>query len=146
MTVKELNSKTSRINIEVMKLDAVRRQLGYIAEVNRLQLRKGKTGTFAGQNISPTYKKGYGKYKKTLSTYYAPGGTPDLFLSGSFQNKIRAFLIGTEFKLISDDSKNLKLTEKYGEEIFGINTKHLPLVTSKVTRQLGQLFKQATGL
>jgi hypothetical protein len=144
MTVKELHTKTSRINLESMKSEAVRLQLGYIAEVNRQQLRKGETGT--GTPISPSYAPGYGKYKSGLSSYYAATGTPDLFLSGTFQNKIRAFLSGKEYKLTSDDSKTGKLTGKYGVDIFGINAKHNILVMSKCTRQLGQLFKQATGL
>lgn len=128
-----------------MKLEAVRLQLGYIAEVNRRQMRKGETGT--GGQITPSYAPGYKKYKTGLSSYHAASGTPDLFLSGTFQNKIKAFLSGSEYKLTSDDTEKLgKLTGKYGIDIFGINPKHNILVMSKATRQLGQLFKQATGL
>lgn len=141
MTIKELNTRMQKIDLAKLSQDAVRLNLEYIAEVNRLQLRKGEKGN--GGQVGK-YSPGYGAYKQKLSSYYAPSGVPDLYLTGRFHKSIKATLTGLQYVVSADDPNNLE--GRYGVTIFGLNKGHTPLVMARVTRSMGVIFKQQTGL
>ena len=130
-----------KIDLGKLSQDAVRLNLDYIAEVNRLQLRKGQK---ANGGPVGAYSPGYGAYKQKLSSYYAPNGVPDLYVTGRFHKSLKATLTGLTYNVSGNDPNNLE--GRYGVLIYGINKTHNPLVMVRVTKSMGQLFKQQTGL
>ena len=108
---------------------------------NKRQMRLGMDSKDA--SISP-YSPSYASYKSTLSTYRAPSGTPDLYLSGAFQNSMFG-LLSSDYSSISIDSKDSKSTSlkaKYGADIFGLGTSGQRYYTAAVYRSLSnQMFR-----
>lgn len=88
---------------------------GTVADRKRAELRAGLSGS--GGDIKPYYDDGYNVYKKTLSTYQAPNGVPDLYLSGTFAKEIFATRKGWDYELYLKRPPDYAdiIAEKYGE-------------------------------
>lgn len=144
MGIIALANKMKAISLPKLVAEAVSQKTDYIVEVNRLQLRQGEDAD-EGEEFHFYGSLSYADFKASLSSYKAPLGIPDLFLTGSFQNAMTASVSGNEYKVTSSDKKRAKLEEQY-DNIFGINTKKLPLVRAKMDRELIKLFKFKVGL
>ena len=142
MTIKELAHRAKAINIPALKQQAVSNKSALIVDLQRRQLRQGKD---ADNKTMRSYPAGYAAFKETLSTYMAPPGVPDLYLTGSFQRGIHMKLSGDDYKLDSTDSKTAKLEGKYGH-IFDLNQTTLPQAQVNVTNEFNSLTKTALGL
>ena len=133
----------NRINLDQLARDAVKSTLPFLADLNREQLRQGQD---ANGLIRPQYRPHYGARKRRLSTYRAPFPTPDLYLTGKYHKRIKAFLSGTVYKIYSEDSKRGLLEEKYGEDIHRLGPASIEKAKPEVTRNMGASFKRQTGL
>lgn len=135
--------RSKSVNTRAEKMAAVLINNQPLTELNRSQLREGLT--IEGNPIVPDYSEGYSYFKEQQSTYKAPPGTPDLFLTGSFQEKM--FLVlrnGVSFS--SSDSKVAKLVNKYGNNIFGITAQNMAtgiiLVTNSYIKMIVRALKR----
>ena len=142
MTIRELAQKAQALNVQALKHKAVSNKSQLIVDLQRKQLRQGKD---ADNNPLRAYYASYAKYKATLSTYYAPAGVPDLYLTGSFHRGIHMKLSGDDYKLDSTDEKTGKLTGKYGH-IFDLNSTSLIQARDSVTFEFNNLTRTALGL
>lgn len=142
MTIKDHALRLQKLNIASIKTQAVKNKASLIEDLQRKQLRQGKD---ADGNPLLAYFASYAKYKATLSTYYAPLGVPDLYLTGSFHRGIRMKLSGENYTLDSSDSKSGKLEGKYGH-IFDLNQASMIQAQDVVTFEFNNLVKQQAGL
>jgi hypothetical protein len=84
------------------------------------QMLSGKTAT--GGKIGKYKSKSYRKFKFSMNVL-AGYGNVDLRLTGEFQRNIKVYFFSRAFFFKSTDEKNQKLTQDYGEDIFGLNDK-----------------------
>lgn len=140
-TIKSLARQLRKLNIDKLKRDAVRNQKHLFVEIQQQQLRQGVDSK--GKMIQPTYPGfhlgSYAKFKATLSTYHAPMGVPDLYLTGSFARGIKMIIATAKYEFISTDSKYTKLTKKYGKTIWGIATFNMPRIRAACNIELRKL-------
>lgn len=116
----------------VAVLGVIKKNSPYIIDLETAQLMAGKTSE--DRPIKPAYKnKNYAAFKKSLN----PAGVVDLRLTGDFHGSF--FLHADKFPLIfgATDEKTTELTNRYGEEIFGL--------TKKSKDEMGQQIKQEVG-
>lgn len=85
----------------------------------RDQLMAGKTKT--GAKISPRYSSKDYATKKAAMNPLAVLGTPDLRLTGAFQDRLDMQASSKVFDIISKDEKSLMLEDKY-PDILGLGT------------------------
>jgi len=142
MTIKDLAQAMSRLDLDSLKQQAAKKNQRVIVESQRKQMRKGENAE--GMPIGK-YRPRYARYKATLSTYMAPIGVPDLYLTGAFHKGIRMATTATDYTLTSTDPKTGKLTAKYGQ-IFGLNQGSLPAVQTACTKSLGEIIKRRLKL
>ena len=142
MTIKELAQRAKAINIPDLKMKAVKNKEQLLTDLQKKQIRQGMDAN--NSRLIPLYPAGYGKYKSSLSTYHAPPGVPDLFLTGGWSRGIRMKLQGSEYLFDSTDSKDSKLTAKY--QPYGLNTTTLPQAMMNVTNEFNRLVKTGLGL
>lgn len=124
-----------------LQRQAVKNKRDLFEDVQKQQLRQGIRGD--GKDIRPLYGLGYYRFKRQLSTYqaYAPYA-PDLYLTGAFHRGIRLKLRGDKYTLDSTDSKNAKLTKKYGKGIWGIAPFNMPRIRAACNIELRKLIAQ----
>jgi len=112
----------SKLNIDNLLQVVVRKNIPGMVELNRKQMRAGERAD--NQQIAPEYSVKYLFFKHSKNTYKALFGTPDLFLTGSFQKKMFAEIKGQSLYFDSNDEKTNDLGEKYTDKIFGLNDKN----------------------
>lgn len=98
------NAKT--YDIEFEKRNAILEEKEKIVDLNRSQLRKGVNaeGEFFG-----AYKSlAYAEFKESLSSYKAKFHTPDLYLTGSLQDKMDLRIDGDVVVIFSHDPEATK--------------------------------------
>lgn len=142
MDIKDLARRAKSVNIQELKRQAVSNKAPLLVDLQRKQIRQGLDAD--GDSLG-TYPPGYGAFKETLSTYQAPPGVPDLYLSGMFHRGIRMKLSGDEYEFDSSDSKNAKLTDKY-DPLWGLNKTTFPQAQINCTLEFNKLAKEALGL
>ena len=143
MTIKDLAQRARAINIPDLKRKAVTNKETLLVELQRKQIRQGLDAN--NSRLIPLYPAGYGSYKSTLSTYQAPPGVADLYLTGGWSRGIRMKLQGDDYLYDSSDkSKDDKLTEKY--DPYGLNSTSLVQAQVNVTNEFNQLVKTQLGL
>lgn len=121
--------------------EAVKENEKYLADLNRTQLRAGLSAD--GNFINPSYSANYARYKADVSTYHAPFGTPDLFLTGVFQRGFKVIVNGQTYEITSTDTSKLnKLTGKY-DKIFGLHDGSRKLAKIKNSRTIGKMLRNA---
>ena len=94
-----------------------------ILDLNLAQLEVGQDST--GALLDKYQYDSYAKFKKSVKGSKAPEGTPDLKLEGDFYSGFVLKPDDKDFLITSEDSKAHHLRDKYGEDIFGLNSKHL---------------------
>lgn len=138
MTVREYYTKLRSVDLNFLKEEAVLQSKEDIVAINREQLRAGKNAQ--GELIRPQYSLGYQRRKRRMSTYHAPLGTPDLFLTGDFQNEMDVVVENGEYDIISWDWKNAILQTMY-DDLFGISGANIEKIRKIVTERFSKLLK-----
>jgi len=130
-----------RLGLKGLQREAVRNTRELFEDIQRQQLRQGVTAR--GNEIAPPYMLTYYRYKRTLGTYHAHAPyVPDLYLTGAFHRGIRMKLTGNKYTFDSTDSKNTKLTKKYGKGIWGIAPFNMPRIRAACNIELRKLIAQ----
>lgn len=123
--------RASSMNLEQSKVAAILLNKDQLTNLNRAQMREGLTND--GNPITPDYSRGYAWFKEGLSSYKAPPGTPDLFVTGAFQSGMTLVLRnGVEFT--SSDAKTGKLVGRYSRKIFGLMSANMMQAQRLVTK------------
>jgi hypothetical protein len=116
-------------------LKAMRKHEAEIVDLNTNQLMNGKDsqGSFLKEYRSAPYA----AFKRTLN----PKGVTDLKLSGDFHDGF--FMNANKFPIIFDskDTKTGMLTDKYGEDIFGLDKNSLAEAATYVKAELGEVLR-----
>jgi len=94
-----------------------------------------------GNKITPSYSSGrYALYKRRLNS--APGfGTPDLKLTGRFQNTLKLIFSGSTIYTRSSAPYADNLTDRY-KGILGLTQKNLAEVREAATREFINLIRK----
>ena len=118
MDIFEFTDKVKSIDVWGVLKEVLNNHLAELIDANTEQLRKGELNDseFLERYKSPIYY----EFKKTLATYKAPDGVPDLFLTGAFQEKFYAEIRDEGIYFDSTDSKTNELEWMYSKDIFGI--------------------------
>lgn len=104
----------------------------WMTDTNRAQMMVSMRAD--GKLIQPEYSESYAKKKGHEF--------PDLFLTGDFQGSMFFVTDGVEFFLTSNDEKTNSLTDRYGENIFGIAPDNQPAARSLSLRALARLYNK----
>lgn len=102
-----------------------------ILDLNRSQLRIGIDSQ--GKTFGDYVSKSYAEFKASLNSYFARKPTPDLFLSGSLQDKMDLNVSGNTVDMFSNDSEADEKTRGRFSNAFGINKNIQPLTEKRVT-------------
>jgi hypothetical protein len=104
---------------------------------NREQMMDGYDSTDEEIGGYASYE--YEQMKQELNPF--ANGRVDLKLTGAFHKAMNAKVNGNVLTIDSTDSKRNKLVEKYGEKIFGLNTKNQKRYKKDVNLYLFRLIK-----
>jgi hypothetical protein len=137
MNIRDLHRNLKMLDIERLSQDAVDYNKKLIIRLNKEQIDVGITSE--GDLIMPDYQFGYALYKKSLSNYKAPYGTPNLEVTGEFKDGFDIeYPSDGEYDIYSRDVKNDILTDRY-DDIFGLTKENLEIAKEAVTRKLKEL-------
>lgn len=142
MTIKQLRKRIEKWekSNELLLLQAVRDNQQHVLDVNREQLMEGKTSE--NKSVGKYQSPSYAKYKKKLN----PRGVVDLKVTGKFHKSF--FLNTREFPIVFEakDKKTVPLTEKYGNEIFGIAAKNEKKVNEPIQQSYLAKVRELLGI
>lgn len=115
----ELYNALVELDIETESVNSVINTDKEMADLNREQFEAGVSSE--GKKISPKYRsKAYAELKNEMNPS-AGMWNPDLILTGAFIQSISVENITKDgFTIEASDSKSEQLSEKYGDEIFGL--------------------------
>ncbi len=142
-TIRAVAQAFQRLNFDQVVRDSFEETKGSINLFDRENLRSGKL--IDGSFITPSLKSEPYAAKKKL-TGFAPLGTPDLFLTGSFQEGIGTIINSKSFTTFSTDEKSSKLELKYTKNIFGLPFDKRSAYVQIIGPVIFKKIKQATGL
>ncbi len=125
--IKDIANKLRAVDLTVVALKAIKVSEHQLLDMNIAQMMKGKTS--ADAPILPPYSPVTVAYKRAAGQ---PSDRVTLRDSGMFQQGF--YLEGSSFPISirSMDSKEGKLVEKYGDEIFGLNQTNLEEVRKDI--------------
>lgn len=116
-------------------------------KLNRSQLMRGETSE--DEEIMPQYAgESYAGFKHNMNSK-PPFSTPDLYLSGAFQE---AFFVDVSaidesiFEISSNDDKLEELIKKYSPLIFGLDTDSHNQFLTLLLNSFSLILQQRTGL
>lgn len=132
-TITRLIKNHSRINIAELVKEAVEDNKEDLVLSQLQQMIEGRTAT--GKKIGKYKNKKY-KQKKFDLNPLAGYGNVDLKLQGYFHKGVKVFFFSTSFFFKSTDWKNDILTEKYGEDIWGLMPKKIKYISIKKVKPL----------
>ena len=143
MTITELNKRMKAANKESLKTEAAQENSQHLADLNRIQMKQGKTTK--DTPISPSYRSpNYAAFKISEGSL-APFGTPNLLLTGAFHDGIDFVAESGQYYPTSWDEKTLELLAKY-DNILGLSEESKQIATVRVTRSFVNLWKKKVGL
>lgn len=124
-------------------MNTLRKEPEFIPRLIRLQMYQGLHGS--GGQIGRYRDPEYAADKHDMNP--APGfGNMDLKLTGSFYEKIETMYSGSDAESFSKDPKNKKLTERFGDALFKLNSESLgTLRTELIKPGLVHAFADQTG-
>ena len=102
-----------------------------ILDLNIAQLDAGQDAL--GNLLMEYASEEYAQFKKALGSK-APFGIPDLKLEGDFREGFVLLVEGNEFRIDSTDEKAFDLSNKYGQDIFGLQEKSLQIIRPELLR------------
>lgn len=122
MTIEDFILNANGLSAESIIFEAASKNTDELADLNVLQLESGLMST--GAKLRPEYSTTtYAKYKKSIGSKSSP--TPDLKLTGAFHEAFYVKPENGKIKFGSNDSKEGKLQQDYGDDIFGVTTDNL---------------------
>jgi len=124
------NSRRIVASIDLLITEAVQGEDKFLVDLNRQQMLNHKLKTEAP--IKPDYSPSYAKFKGF--------NTPNLKLTGDFQNDMYLSTNGKEYSISSNDHKTWKLINKYTRNIFGIPKSKEPKARNKVIKSLRRIY------
>jgi hypothetical protein len=130
---------SQKIDRNKLLKQAIKKNEKELVDINRDQMRKGDSGE---GKIKPDYSPWYLNFKQGLPSYFA-GDSPDLFLTGSFQDTMFLDVKGDQAEFDSRDGKTTKLVDKYGETLFDLNPNSMELAQDIVTPEFNRLYHLA---
>lgn len=111
-SLKRLQRQMGRVAHETVKANE-----HVIIDMNTAQLLQGKRSD--GSLLNPEYRSDeYAAMKQGMNPR-PPYATPDLFLTGDFQEGFFVKRVKLGWEISSKDKKRQKLVDKYSEDIFG---------------------------
>lgn len=115
-----LQFQNNLLNIDVWELlkPILRRYLPEILDANTGQLRRGELND--GDLLEMYKSAAYLDFKESLSSYKAPSGVADLFVTGDFHFAFFGEVNDEGITFDSDDEKTEVLERRYSSDIFGI--------------------------
>lgn len=143
MMFRELYEKARKVDIDRLKVDAVKDNKDFIVDTNREQMRHGFDAK--GESLSDYKSVSYAMMKAKLSSYRAPFMVPDLYLTGSFQKNMKMDVSARAFNITSTDGKTTRLKGLYGD-IFGLAPASREMVWEKTGESFGRRLKKLLGL
>jgi hypothetical protein len=130
MTAHEFYNKIKSLDLQKLKEEAVIANKDAIVKLNQSQLHFGRT--VKDEYIFPSYTSKYLKRKMRMSSYIAPTGTPDLYVTGEFYGEMDVVVENGQYEIISFDRKSEWLVPKYND-IFGLNEENISKAQIQVT-------------
>lgn len=151
-TIKQVYLNVKDVKLMEVALDTVQQYASEIVEINKDQLGEGTRKD--GSKIEPSYRSDSYKKMKHKMNARAGLGTPDLKLTGAFQDKMYMKVVNKakgEFDISSKDKKREELRAKYGgvasRDIFGLSAKGRELlIYFGFEETLCRYFRQACRL
>lgn len=156
LTIVSLAKRFESLNTDAIIADSLEETKDSFAELNKQQMRAGKTktGDKIGSTTNPNNQtSNYYKWKKYAAAKNdmnpLPGlGNPDLFLTGSFYDGIDVEIGSNVFDIISTDEKGPELEDKY-PDILGLGSNFKkeyldelkPVVMDKISNFTGLKFR-----
>jgi hypothetical protein len=127
-TIGRLINNLNSVSINTVVRDTLASNQDGLVAAQQKQMLQGKNS--AGAIIGKYKNKKYRALKFNMNPL-AGYGNVDLRLKGEFQRNIKVYFFSTSFFFKSTDSKYERLTEKYGEIIWGLNKKTTQEVSKK---------------
>lgn len=116
-TVVDLLENLTYLNVDKEAKSAIGRTTGSMVKLNQDQLAAGVDSE--GYPIGKYSSRSYAIMKHSMNP--EPGmWNVDLILTGSFEESMMVDVNGDEIERIATDSKANSLTERYGDDIFGL--------------------------
>ena len=100
-----------------------------------------RLGINAVGDLFRPYSIPYWEFKRTLPTYKASDGIPDLFLRGHFQTNMNLTVSGDQYNIDSTVPHAEKLKRKYNP-IFGLSGEYDKEAETKITIDYNRLYHQ----
>jgi hypothetical protein len=141
--LKELANRMFNIDLMELASQAVEVNEKVLTDLNRDQMLHGLTA--AGAKIKPDLASDLYADAKKDSGGEAPFGTPDLFLTGSFQEEMQMDIDSRSYSFFSTDDKATKLNLKY-KNIFGLTAKNKEKAKVINGKTLNDMFRKAIGV
>lgn len=127
------------LNRETLTIIAIERNSKTILDFNRQQMRSGKNSS--NDFFSPPYSVPYLKQKRKLSSYQAPDGIADLFLTGEMSDEMLLQIEGNQYDIGSTAPHTKFVTNRY-VGVFGLNPMFLEPARTIVTIDQNKLTHQ----
>ena len=118
MGIKAIHKQLNKIKLdkEVAKIIKSRNQ--EFTDIIREQMRAGE---YKNGKLPDYHSKEYANFKTQMPSYIAPSPTRDLYLTGSFQNKMFAKIEGVSYRFFSRDKKADSILKREPHGIFQFN-------------------------
>jgi len=130
-------SKFEKLDSDRIVSDLIRANNVLVADLQRAQLMAGKDAE--GQEITPEYRESTKAIKRRKGQ---PTDRVTLKDTGKFYKATKAIILSDRFELDSLDIKRNKLTDKYGEQIFGLTEKNIAILREKIKPSILEIVRQ----
>lgn len=117
----QIKARVLNVNIRAIAETAIEETKQDIIDRQQEQLRYGFNAK--GQKIGKYKNEAYARKKNAMNPL-AGLGNVDLKLEGNFVKAIKVDVTPDVYRIESTDSKSAELTEKYGEDIMGLDADH----------------------
>lgn len=145
-TIRDLKNALKKVNLNTMIVNSIDQTKDALVNFNKEELKHGRDSK--GLLLSPEYALFDYALRKYQQNSLPGFGNPDLFLTGAFYRGFYASVGFTGiYTLDSSDSKTDGLQRKYGQYIFGVNTKDIGIYAQEIFYpEFQKNFTRATGL
>lgn len=126
-TIKQIAKEFAKFNIYKLTAQNVRQNKELFTDLLRDQMREGKNAEGDARDYRSL---DYAEEKRSLPSYRAPYPKVDLFLTGSFQDKLFIDVGGLNYFFDSKDSKADEIRRLEGEETFMLNNEKKDIARS----------------
>jgi len=130
-------SKFEKLDSDRIVSDLIRANNVLVADLQRAQLMAGKDAE--GQEITPEYRPSTKAIKRRKGQ---PTDKVTLKDTGKFYKATKAIILSDRFELDSLDIKRNKLTDKYGEQIFGLTEENIAILREKIKPSILEIVRQ----